>query len=165
MKIFIDTEFIERPCTIDLLSIGLVTEDNRTLYLVNQDCNLDMASEWVTENVLKKMPEYCSEVNAIRSVQNVWPRKNIAFQVLQFIGSDIPEFWGYFPSYDWVVFCWLFGPMAKLPKDWPMYCRDLKQEMDRLGIEKIPIENKGIHNALTDAIWTKQAYEWLFKVR
>ncbi len=27
MKYWIDTEFIERPCTIDLISAGLVAED------------------------------------------------------------------------------------------------------------------------------------------
>ena len=32
MKYWIDTEFIERPCTIDLISIGLVAEDGREFY-------------------------------------------------------------------------------------------------------------------------------------
>ena len=41
------------------------------------------------------------------------------------------EFYGYYCDYDWVVFCWLFGRMIDLPKDFPMYCIDLKQELDR----------------------------------
>ena len=32
MKYWIDTEFIERPCTIDLISAGLVAEDGREFY-------------------------------------------------------------------------------------------------------------------------------------
>lgn len=32
MKYWIDTEFIERPFTIDLISIGLVAEDGREFY-------------------------------------------------------------------------------------------------------------------------------------
>lgn len=40
------------------------------------------------------------------------------------------EFYGYYSDYDWVCFCWLFGRMIKLPTGFPMYCNDLKQELD-----------------------------------
>lgn len=40
------------------------------------------------------------------------------------------EFYGYYADYDWVAFCWLFGNMIDLPKDFPMYCIDLKQILD-----------------------------------
>lgn len=42
-----------------------------------------------------------------------------------------PEFYAYYADYDWVVFCWLFGRMIDLPNAFPMYCKDLKQELDR----------------------------------
>ena len=42
-----------------------------------------------------------------------------------------PQFYGYYADYDWVVFCWLFGKMNNLPKGFPMYCVDLKQELDK----------------------------------
>src|SRR5690349_17532726 len=32
MRYFLDTEFIERPGTIDLISIGIVSEDRREFY-------------------------------------------------------------------------------------------------------------------------------------
>jgi hypothetical protein len=41
-----------------------------------------------------------------------------------------PQFYGIYADYDWVVFCWLFGKMNDLPKGFPKYCNDLKQEMD-----------------------------------
>ena len=44
--------------------------------------------------------------------------------------SDKPEFYAYYADYDWVVFCWLFGRMVDLPEGFPMYCIDLKQELD-----------------------------------
>jgi len=40
------------------------------------------------------------------------------------------EFYAYYADYDWVVFCWLFGKMMDLPKGFPKYCSDLKQELD-----------------------------------
>lgn len=57
-----------------------------------------------------------------------------------------PEFYAYYADYDWVVFCWLFGRMIDLPKGFPMYCKDLKQELDRcvsnLTFMKSTIEHK-----------------------
>lgn len=168
MKFFLDTEFIERPCTIDLISLGIVAEDGREFYAVNRDCNLDNASEWVIENVLKSMPEYRSITNTFKygtmpngSDYCFGGRKEIASAVWHFIAMEVPEFWGYYADYDWVVFCWLFGPMVKLPILWPKYCRDIRQEADRLGFDTIPIPDSGHHNALEDAKWAKAAFEWL----
>jgi len=44
------------------------------------------------------------------------------------------EFYAYYADYDWVVFCWLFGKMIDLPKGFPMYTIDLKQELERKRI-------------------------------
>lgn len=55
--------------------------------------------------------------------------KMFVFQ--QALGKDsVANFYGYYADYDWVLFCSLFGRMIKLPKGFPMYCRDLKQMMD-----------------------------------
>jgi hypothetical protein len=83
-----------------------------------------------------------------------------------------PEFYGYYADYDWVVFCSLFGTMMDLPKGFPMYCRDLKQILDekctRLKETAETIkELNGFpkqtneHNALADAKWNKDLYEFL----
>jgi hypothetical protein len=102
--------------------------------------------------------------------------------------SDKPEFYGYYADYDWVVFCWLFGKMMDLPNGFPMYCNDLKQSLDERnikyqeevklylqqakGVDYIPqnydIKNENgypkqtnEHNALADARWTKDLYNFL----
>ena len=91
-----------------------------------------------------------------------------------------PEFYGYYSDYDWVVFCWLFGKMMDLPKGFPIYCIDLKQTLDEkekylqfsskhfaiLNIKDLPNYPKQIneHNALDDARWNKQLYEFLIKL-
>jgi hypothetical protein len=162
MKYFFDTEFIERPYTIDLISIGIVSENGKEFYALNRECNLDMASPWVIENVLKPMPQYNPVTNYWKNSFDKYllTKKEIANEILSFIDNS-PEFWAYYCSYDWVVFCWLYGAMIDLPKGWPMYCRDLKQEMDRLKIENIPIDNSNNHNALDDARWVKKSYEFI----
>lgn len=152
-RFFIDTEFIERPCTIDLISIGIFCEDGREFYAINGECDLSKASDWVKENVIPHL-EFCPQM--------MRPDK-IREEIQEFIGDCTPEFWGYYADYDWVVFCWLFGSMVDLPTGWPMYCRDLKQELDNLGNPTIPEEIKpqNEHNALADAKYHGRIYDFI----
>lgn len=58
---------------------------------------------------------------------------------------DTPiEFYGYYSDYDWVLFCSLFGRMIDLPKDFPMYCIDLKQTLDEKLMKQYPINNTSV---------------------
>lgn len=94
-----------------------------------------------------------------------------------------PEFYGYYSDYDWVAFCWLFGRMIDLPKSFPMYCRDLKQELDNVNLEVVSSEGflnphwlndikkhpdypkqTNEHNALADAKWNYKLYKFLKKL-
>lgn len=88
-----------------------------------------------------------------------------------------PEFYAYYADYDWVLFCSLFGTMMDLPKGFPMYCVDLKQELERkrvvYGNETqnrywSPLEEHTTfpkqtneHNALADAKWNFELYKFL----
>jgi hypothetical protein len=51
--------------------------------------------------------------------------------------------------------------MMDLPEGFPYYCRDIRQEWDRLGNPELPKQGKGEHNALADARWNKLAWEHL----
>jgi hypothetical protein len=55
LRYFIDTEFIEHDKTIDLVSIGIVCEDGRELYLQSCEFSPSFASDWVKENVLSRL--------------------------------------------------------------------------------------------------------------
>ena len=57
MRYFLDTEFIENGKTIDLISIALVSEDNREYYALNYECDYSQASDWVQQNVLVFLPQ------------------------------------------------------------------------------------------------------------
>lgn len=160
MKYFLDTEFIEYPNTIDIISIGIVSEDGREYYAVNSECDCSKASEWVIKNVLEPMPEYNKETKTLKGKYKHQIKKDL----LNFCEDDACEFYGYYSDYDWVVFCWIFGCMVDLPGNFPMYCIDLKQMMDQKGSSKEwkrlncpdPI---GEHNALIDAKWNRNLYE------
>lgn len=165
MKYFLDTEFIEYPCTIDLISIGIVAEDGREFYAISNEFNESKASQWVKENVISKLPSsqfYQHTSPNLREEALFWmSRKRIKEQILEFIGQDKPSFWGYYADYDWVIFCWLFGTMMELPKVFPMYCNDIKQLCNSLGNPQLPKMEGQDHNALDDAKHHKKCYEFL----
>lgn len=94
------------------------------------------------------------------------------------------EFYGYYSAYDHIALCWLFGKMIDLPRGFPMYTIDLKQEVDNYiaktwkevemstwGHEGITLDKlkshpnypkqENTHNALADARWNKELYEFL----
>ena len=149
MRFWFDTEFIEDGRTIDLISIGVVSEDSRQYYAEIEECDINRASDWVKQNVIPHL-------TGPRKPRNV-----VALDLLSFIGTDKPEIWAYYADYDWVALCQLFGTMMDLPKGWPKYCRDVKQLCDSLGNPKLPRQTTGEHNAIFDAIWTAQAWQFL----
>lgn len=155
MRFFIDTEFMEEPGFLELLSIGIVAENGQTLYAVNESADYSRANKFVRQLVLPHLDVATYGWN----LQNIGPRA-LRFINGQWDGNH-PEFWGYFADYDWVLFCWLQGTMMDLPKGWPMYCRDLRQEMDHYGISRneLPPDSANEHNALADARWTKAAWD------
>ena len=51
MKYWLDTEFIARPYTIDLISIGIVAESGREFYAESNETDWSKASPWTLENV------------------------------------------------------------------------------------------------------------------
>lgn len=148
MKIFFDTEFIEDGKTIDLISIGMIREDGRTYYAEIAECDLSRASDWVKANVIPHLTGITTS------------RADVAKQIIEFAGQA-PEFWAYYASYDWVALCQLFGTMMDLPRGWPMFVRDLQQIRSERGIGELPKQQSAEHNAIADAIWTRDAYNFV----
>lgn len=169
-----DTEFLEDGKTIDLISIGIVCEDGREYYAVNSDMDEKRIKndDWLCKNVVphlpvNKPPEKFEGRTWIWSLNMrdscIKPKWVIANEVRDFMlkGVDLtgpsmylPELWAYYAAYDHVALAQLWGKMIHRPKGLPTYTHDLKQEMDRLGVQsdlvaKPPQE----HNALMDARW------------
>lgn len=174
-RYFLDTEFIESPGSIQLISIGIVASDGREYYAVSSEYNYDDADDWVKENVLADVNKYLMNKSLkynplyntpVDRVNKYWgtAKHQIRNEILAFIGDDKkPRFYGYYCDYDWVVFCWIFGKMIDLPKNFPHYCRDLKQYSDTLGLPSTmsPAHGEGQHNALDDARWNFEFFKVL----
>jgi hypothetical protein len=151
VKYFIDTEFIEDGETIELLSIGVVSEDGHELYLENDLANLGRASEWVKDNVIPHLHG---------NGMTPW---EMAKRLQEFTAGEYPEFWSWCSAYDWVAICQLYGTMMDKPPGWPSYCRDLQQELDREGIkdDELPPHPGDAHDAMADARWHRDIHDWL----
>lgn len=156
MNYWFDTEFIDNTKTIDLISIGIVSEDNRTYYAVSNEFDASTADRWVTKHVLNQLPP-----------DSEWKsRETIKQELLRFIGKTKPHFWVYNGAYDWVIMCQLFGHMRDLPKKFPWFAFDIKQLWHEVGCPDLPPFNHGkAHNALDDALWTKQSWEYLERIK
>lgn len=153
MRYFLDCEFIEgfhkplfgnRRHFIDLISIGLVCENEITYSAISSEYRYKDADHWVQKNVIDPLyvstvhgdnRNRCESDNFHRSGYGL-PNEVIAKDLRGIFEYDIQygnspiEIYGYYADYDWVLFCSLFGRMIDLPKGLPMYCRDLKQMMD-----------------------------------
>lgn len=151
---FLDTEFHEDGRTIDLISVGLVSDRGDRYYAVSNEFDEARCSDWVKANVLPHLPP-----------RLVWkPRSQIAAEIRMLLLRDgKPEVWAYFADYDWVALCQLYGRMIDLPTGFPFYCLDLKQLMRHTGVEKsdLPAQSGAEHDALADATWNMQAYDWI----
>lgn len=183
MKIYYDTEFIEDGRTIDLISIGLVTEDGREYYAVNRDMPVRRIRRhpWLMAHVVPRLPKGSGDLR--NSMSRRWlfhygdpvvkRRQTIAAEVRAFILASGPgvELWADYAAYDHVVLAQLFGPMVELPEGIPMFTHDLQQEAARLVGTRVwafdgapPVQERESHNALADARHVKELHHWLEKV-
>lgn len=157
MKYFLDCEFQESSFKMELISLALVSEDGRELYLENSEINISELSPWLQENVV---PFLRRPNTTVISLTEFAPR------IQAFIGTDAkPEFVGSYCDYDWVCFCWCFGRMVDLPEGWPKLCWDVRQDMLTLGLDKAPFPNIEEHNCLADARRIRLIYNWIQDIK
>jgi hypothetical protein len=167
MKYFYDTEFLEDGRTIELISIGIVSQDGREFYAVNRDApwNRILEDEWLVQNVI---PNLGVTTHTLLDPARMTPEEDIAAQVRDFLTqwvSNPIELWADYAAYDHVALCQLWGRMMDLPMGVPMFTNDIQQEAARLGLDdgRLPTSSGVEHNALDDARLTKLRWEYLNK--
>lgn len=156
MRVYFDFEFIEAGAAFVMhpISVGMRREDNEKYYAEFSGVPWDLANQFVLDNVRPHL------TGPIKS------RLTISREIVEFVGEK-PEFWAYFADYDWVLLCQLYGAMVDIPKGWPYYCLDVKQEMHRLGVTREQLDqfvnsaDLVEHHALSDAIWNHRAHNAL----
>jgi hypothetical protein len=180
VKIFYDTELLEEPGSIDLISIGMVAENGCELYLINEEIERDPLHSrigrnwWLMENVVTQLPlrdkdaikqphaQHAGWFSLDQGDNRIVPLRYIRNAVRDFIlATPDPELWAYYAAYDHVMLSWLFGGMADLPFGIPAWTNCLKQLAHELGDVELPPLPESRHNALEDARWNRTAFAYL----
>lgn len=207
-KFFIDFEFAEgffKPIQflpgilfnkpvwqIHLISVGIAGPNKAPYYAINKNFKKRYANVWVRENVLKMLPASKSARTDYKTIPEIkkdileyfgckWHTQASCANCGRWIAPEGIELYGYFSAYDHVMLSTLFGTMINLPGNFPMYTRDLKQEMDRLvqavcdrdretsfnkllaqvkKMEEYP-KQESEHNAASDACWNEKLFQFL----
>lgn len=174
MRFHYDFEFKENGVTIEPISLGMVDDNGRELYLINTRSvrdfqerkyfnKLDDTDLWLEENVFNHITEDDIEEYSMGTVTTETFQAQAAAEVYHFICSglsygDNVELWGYFAAYDHVCLSQLFGRMIDLPAPMPMFTNELMTI--RNGMSKPPRPaSLPEHHALIDAKYQKLIYD------
>lgn len=120
-KIFFDTEFTGLHQNTTLISIGLVSECGKTFYAELTDYDKSQIDEWLQSNVIDnllfnpedtQMTEPSNDWNVCGN--KVYVTMRLKYWLRQF---EQIEMWSDCLSYDWVLFCQLFGHAFNIPKN------------------------------------------------
>ena len=147
MRIYFDTEFTGLTQDTTLISIGIVTDDNREFYAELGDYREDQVDNWIRDNVIKNL-----------TGENVVSMNELKEQIIEFLKPyEKVEVWSDCLAYDWVLFNQIFGHAFKIPNQIYYIPFDLCTLMKVKGVdpdinreEFAGIEGKK-HNALHDA--------------
>lgn len=191
MRIYFDTEFTGLHKNTTLISIGMVSDDDRYFYAEFNDYDKSQVDDWIQKNVIDNLrfkepkkgeQEYYmvsrDKDNPIgSSLYNRYSlemrgskeqiKTELRIWLLQF---DSIEIWSDCLSYDWVLFNDIFGDAFSIPSNIYYIPFDLCTLFKIRGIdpdinreEFANIKGGTKHNALHDAIVIKTCYQKVFR--
>ena len=193
MKLFFDTEFTGLHKDTTLISIGIISEDERIFYAELTDYDKSQVDDWIKENVIDnlllkdKEGYYSLESESILNFEYEIKKdfyscynteikgnteevlRDLKYWLSQF---DKVEIWSDCLAYDWVLFNDLFGHAFNIPKNIYYIPFDICTLFNIKGIdpdisreEFINNSVKGEkHNSLYDAKVIKLCYEKLIEM-
>jgi hypothetical protein len=176
MRCFIDLEFTGLHQNTTSISIGLVDENDATLYCEFSDYNRDQVDEWIQTNVVDNLllgglnfEQFGWVADQLGGTVVYGNKKNIADAVKRWLAKyDVVEMWGDCVSYDWVVFCELFGGARNIPKNVYYLPFDIVNLFKDRGLdpdinreEYVGVDSALKHVSLWDAKVIKMCYDKL----
>ncbi|TVR41613.1 MAG: hypothetical protein EA402_12815 [Planctomycetota bacterium] len=146
---FMNTEFNQGPEGLTLISIGMVDASGNEFYAVSNAFHPEECNRYVQRKVLPRLG----------SSPPISPDE-IKLGIAQFIGKTRPAFWGYCPSFDWVLISTLWQGLGNLPSKWPKYSLCLRQlALDHnVPSSAMPPKPGKPHYALEDAHWCRECH-------
>ena len=121
MRIYFDTEFTGLHQNTTLISIGCVSDDDKTFYAESTEYNLAQVDDWLQQNVIGHL---FGDVDAMSRAD---PRIDMCFRASEIMIAhglrrwlsqwESVEMWSDCYAYDWVLFCNLFGGAFGIPEN------------------------------------------------
>ena len=182
-KIFLDTEFTGLHRDTTLISLALVAETGEELYAEFRDFDRDQITEWVNEEVIKKLEGNLPAINETTfkrdSINVAGNRIEIAGLLNSwFTRFEAVEIWADVPVYDWMLFCDLFGGAMHIPTTIFFAPFDLatlfrikgmieplgKYEKDVSRFDFVGADKSRQHHALEDARVERLCFEKIYQI-
>lgn len=176
-RIFMDLEFSGLHQKTTPISIGVISQDDETFYAEFNDYDREQCDDFIKKNVIPNLilsendPIMDDFPHIVRSIGNC---KMIADELKEWLNHIGPvQIWGDCLSYDWVIFCQLYGHAFNIPKSVYYIPFDISTLFQMKGIdpdisreEYCGIIDTGIkHNSLYDATVIKCCYEKLMGIK
>lgn len=175
MKLFFDTEFTGLHQNTSLISIGIVDENGVSFYAELTDYKKDQINDWMSENVINNLTLDAQEetvvVSGDGSVTYKGSSAGLDFVLKDWLSSySHVEVWSDCLSYDWVLFCEIFGHAFNIPRNVYYIPFDLCTLLKVKGVDPdvnreafAGMEGNGTHkhNALWDAKVIKECHKKL----
>ena len=174
-RIYFDTEFTGLHQNTTLISLGMISECGKEFYAEFTDYDKFQVDDWLQENVISKLilPHDLGG-NGIGVDGYVGDKLFIRTELERWLSQfERIEIWSDCLSYDWVLFCQLWGHAFNIPKNIYYIPFDICTSFKEKGIDPdINREKFGLsehysempkHNALWDARVIKACHEKLLK--
>lgn len=181
MKIYFDTEFTGLHKNTTLISIGLISCDNKQLYLEFTDYDKSQCNKWIQDNVLANLYTKQDVLSFVSYKNNTYNKGNKQENVevlknwLDQFKEDI-QLISDCSHYDMILFIDLFGSAFDLPNYLSPVCHDINQDIacyfnitdyeafnlnreNMLQDYGVEIKNITKHNSLYDAQVIKNIYD------
>jgi len=157
LRYFLDAEFNGSVHPTELISIGIVSDVGKTFYAISDTYNPDTCSTWVKNNVLK------TEILHHFGKEDPCSHEQIRKDLYAFLGDDqFIQFWTWFGAMeDWNLFNKILGVDFATRPGWSNMCYDVRQFMyhGKVKFSDLPQKRQPEHNSLSDALWTKDAFQ------
>ena len=172
VNLFIDTEFTGLKQDTSLISLGIISENEKMFYAEFTDYNKKDIDNWLKENVLNNLlltkqeknsvylellPEFEGMITTVVGNKKYITKQFLNWTNIYFKNKKL-KIWSDCLSYDWVLFNELFGGALNIPNNIYYIPFDICTLFELLHIdpdipreEFIYINNNLKHNALFDA--------------
>jgi hypothetical protein len=175
MKIFFDTEFTGLHQNTTIVSIGLVSEDDRTFYAEFTDYDKSQITKQLKKIVIKKLlfrdKKGLYIGGTLQNYEVKGNKKDINLHLRKWLSQFHEyEFWNDCLSYDWILLADLIGGIDGVTEEDDYYYPNSFCSIDTIKgkgfdaiIETYNGEGKNLHNALYDAKLLKKCFELTYK--